>query len=67
MIVDRRLASDLIAALNRFLVVTQLGPRQVGKTTLALQVARAGPDASCCSALRRRSSSVASPRASQGA
>jgi uncharacterized protein len=43
MVVDRRLASDLTAALGRFPVVTLLGPRQVGKTTLALQVARTWP------------------------
>lgn len=43
MSIPRRLEPELAAALGRFPVVTLLGPRQVGKTTLALQVARAWP------------------------
>ena len=42
-VVARRLESDLTAALGRFPVITLLGPRQVGKTTLALKITRAWP------------------------
>src|SRR5262245_49595756 len=37
----RRLAPRLLQALDRFPVVALLGPRQVGKTTLALSLSRA--------------------------
>ena len=36
MLIDRRLESDLTAALGRFPAVTLFGPRQVGTTNLAL-------------------------------
>lgn len=43
MMIHRRVLSQLEAALAESPAVALLGPRQVGKTTLALQVARARP------------------------
>jgi len=43
MMIPRRLTSALIRALESFPVVALLGPRQVGKTTLALSLAEARP------------------------
>jgi len=41
--ISRRLASELVTALAESPAVALLGPRQVGKTTLALEVAKAQP------------------------
>ena len=41
--IPRRLAGSVAAALRRQPGVVLLGPRQVGKTTLALEVASSGP------------------------
>jgi len=43
MIIKRRLKSELKKRLERAPAVVLLGPRQVGKTTLALAVARERP------------------------
>lgn len=40
----RDLESKLLEALNQMPVVALLGPRQVGKTTLALRIAEQGKD-----------------------
>ncbi len=40
MLLPRILGSDIVAALKSFPVVALLGPRQVGKTTLALEIAK---------------------------
>jgi uncharacterized protein len=42
--IARELEDKLLAALNNMPVVALLGPRQVGKTTLALQIAKKGLD-----------------------
>jgi len=41
--IDRRITSELIAEINRAPAVALLGPRQVGKTTLALEIAQTRP------------------------
>jgi uncharacterized protein len=43
--ISRNIESELLAALDRFPVVALTGPRQVGKTTLARQIAAKRPDA----------------------
>jgi len=43
----RRLRAAIETSLGRFPVVALLGPRQVGKTTLALAVARDGASRRC--------------------
>lgn len=43
MAIARRIEPELSAALGRFPAVTLLGPREVGKTTPVLQVARTWP------------------------
>ena len=43
---SRRLLPQLIDELHHFPAVALLGPRQVGKTTLALEIAKALPEGS---------------------
>ena len=49
--IERQLSADLLNALRHMPVVALLGPRQVGKTTLALEVVEAhdSPEALPCS------------------
>jgi predicted AAA+ superfamily ATPase len=42
--IDRHIESDLLSALDRFPAVGLIGPRQVGKTTLARKIAATRPD-----------------------
>jgi uncharacterized protein len=41
--IDRRIHAQLVEMIGRYPAVALLGPRQVGKTTLALNVAAARP------------------------